>query len=202
MPGTRPTIGATMHSSVSIPSLSTREVRRRIATAAFAVAVLLAAAPARALPIDASVGTGPDLATVVLEFQDGAGYAFEVSFDDAIETSGLEIMQLLDAELPSFSLTILDFGFGLFIDAIAYDGHSDGGFGGGELFWHYWTKDLASDPWTFSQIGAVDRIVADGAWEGWRFSGGAPVPEPGTAVLVALGLVGLARFRAQRAAVD
>ena len=69
------------------------------------------------------------------------------------------------------------------------------GFGGGELFWHYWTKDSALDPWTFSQIGAVDRIVSDGAWEGWRYGPGAPIPEPGTALLVALGLAGLTRLR-------
>ncbi len=154
----------------------------------------LLAAPARALPIEANVGSGPDLATVVLEFQDGAEFVFEVLFDDYVSTSGIEIMQVLEAELPSFGLTIIDFGpeFGLFIDGIVYDGHGDIGFGGGDLFWHYWTKDAESLPWTFSQIGAAARVVNDGAWEGWRYGAGAPIPEPGTAVLMGLGLVGLA----------
>jgi hypothetical protein len=171
-----------------------RTTRTWIAAAIFVAATTLAT-PAGALPIDASVGMGPDLATVVLEFQDGAQFAFEVAFDDTTSTTGLDVMQVLESELPSFSLTIEDFGFGLFIDAIAYDGHSDGGFGGGDLFWHYWTKDAELSPWTFSQIGAVDRIVGDGAWEGWRFGAGAPVPEPGTALLVGLGLTGLAGYR-------
>lgn len=166
-----------------------------ILTGATFVAGIVMAGASAALPIEASVGTGPDLATVVLGFQDGAEFVFEVAFDDAVLTTGIDIMQSLQAELASFSLTIEDFGFGLFIDAIAYDVHSDGGFGGGELFWHYWTKDSALDPWTFSQIGAVDRIVSDGAWEGWRYGPGAPIPEPGTALLLALGLAGLTRLR-------
>jgi hypothetical protein len=157
--------------------------------------VLLLASSAQALPIEASAGTGPDLATVVLEFEDGAGYAFEVSFDDSVSTSGLAIMQVLEAEIASFTLTILDFGFGLFIDGISYAGHSNSGFGGGELYWHYWTKNAEIEPWTFSQIGAVDRILNDAAWEGWRYGAGAPIPEPGTATLMGLGLVGLITWR-------
>jgi len=154
--------------------------------------LLLLSAPAGALPIEASVGIGPDLATVVVEFQDGAGYVFEVSFDDSLSTSGLDVMQVLETEITSFALTIVDFGFGLFIDGISYAGHSDSGFGGGELYWHYWTKDAEIDPWTFSQIGAADRIVNDGAWEGWRYDAGTPLPAPGSGLLMGLGLAGLA----------
>ena len=156
-------------------------------------ALLALGAPAGALPIEASVGTGPDLATVVLEFQDGASYAFEVSFDDSVSTSGVAIMQALETELASFTLTILDFGFGLFIDAISYAGHSDSGFGGGELYWHYWTKNAEGEAWTFSEIGAIDRIVSDGAWEGWRYGAGAPIPEPSTSLLIGFGLLLLCR---------
>jgi len=173
-------------------------VRSALSTASLLLFWLLApCGPAAAVPIEASVGTGPDLATVVLEFQDGAGYAFEVSFDDSVATSGIAIMQTLEAELASFSLTVLDFGFGLFIDGISYDGHSDSGFGGGELYWHYWTKNDASEAWTFSEIGAVDRIVSNGAWEGWRYGAGAPVPEPSTAWLIGLGLLLLSAQRRQ-----
>ncbi len=174
----------------------TRQYPRAIRTAILVAVLALGAAPASALPIEASVGTGPDLATIVLEFQDGADFVFEVAFDDTVATTGIGIMQVLESELPSFTLTILDFGFGLFIDAIAYDGHSNGGFGGDENYWHYWTKDLEANPWLSSPIGAVDRVVTDGAWDGWVYgTAAAPIPEPGTAVLVGLGLAGIAGFR-------
>jgi hypothetical protein len=162
----------------------------------FALLGLLLAVPASALPIEASVGSGPDLATVVLEFEDGADFVFEVLFDDSAATTGIEVMQILEAELASFSLEVLDFGFGLFIDAISYDGHTNGGFGGGELYWHYWTKDAGSDPWAFSAVGAVDRIVLDGAWEGWVYgTASAPIPEPASGLLLALGVAALCGVR-------
>jgi hypothetical protein len=184
----RSDFGSTLHRAIS------RAAGRAIQSALL-VAALALAAPASALPIEASVGTGPDTADVVLEFQDGAGFLFEVAFDETLSISGLEIMQILETELTSFSLTILDFGFGLFIDGISYDGHSDSGFGGAELYWHYWTKDAEIDPWVFSQIGAVDRIMGDGAWDGWVYgTAGAPIPEPSTGLLVGLGLIGLAGF--------
>jgi len=157
--------------------------------------VFALAGPAAALPIEASAGSGPDRATVVLEFQDGAGYVFEVAFDDAVATSGIDILQVLESEIATFQVTVVDFGFGFFVDGIAYAGHSDGGFGGGDLYWHYWTKETATDAWLDSPIGAADRLVQDGAWDGWRYGAGAPVPEPGTGVLLAVGLVGLARSR-------
>lgn len=160
--------------------------------------VLATASPANALPIEASVGTGPDLATIVLEFQDGADFVFEVAFDDSLGLSGIGVMQILEAELASFSLVVLDFGFGLFIDQITYDGHTDGGFVAPDGFWHYWTKETSADPWAFSQVGAIDRIVTDGNQDAWKWGPGSPIPEPGTAVLVGLGVAALAgRRRAQ-----
>jgi hypothetical protein len=175
-----------------------QSTRRAIATTlSLVAALLLGAAPASALPIEASVGTGPDLATLVVEFGDGADYAFEVFFDDTTITTGFDLMLTLEAELPGLSLTLVDFGvFGIFIDGIHYDGHSDTGFTGGEGYWHYWTKEAESDPWAYASVGAADRLMLDGGWDGWVYGTAAPpVPEPGTALLVGLGLVGLAGWR-------
>lgn len=159
-----------------------------------ALLVLAWAAPAAAIPIEAQVGAGPDLATIVLEFSDGAQYAFEVLFDEAVATSGIDVMQTLEAGVPGFSLSLLDYGFGLFVDGIGYDGHADAGYGGGEDFWHYWTRESADQAWLSSQVGAADRLLADGAWDGWVYgTATAPLPEPGTGALVAWGLLAVAR---------
>ena len=89
-----------------------RAVRRtqglRLVTVVATALFLLAAAPAVALPIEASVGAGPDLATVVVEFGDGAGFVFEVAFDDSTPTSGLDLMTILETEITSFELVLAD----------------------------------------------------------------------------------------------
>jgi hypothetical protein len=133
---------------------------------------------AAAQVVEATVGSGPDLATVAIEFEDGAEFLFEVLFDESAPLSGLDAMLTLESELPSFSLVLIDFGFGLLIDGIAYNGHSNEGFGGGELYWHYWTRPGELDPWTFSAIGSVDRLLSDGTWDGWVYGSALPPREP------------------------
>ncbi|MEJ5237327.1 MAG: PEP-CTERM sorting domain-containing protein [Limisphaera sp.] len=65
-------------------------------------------------------------------------------------------------------------------------------------FWAYYTKSTADDPWASSMVGAADRVLSDGVWDGWRFAPGfagqppgtpapAPVPEPTGWVLFLLG---------------
>lgn len=65
-------------------------------------------------------------------------------------------------------------------------------------FWAYYTKDSEAAAWTSSWVGAADRFLADGNWDGWRFAPGfvgappstptpAPVPEPTAAALAVLG---------------
>ncbi len=170
-----------------------RVSRGLLATAAMVVG--LGAASAQALPIEASVGTGLDEATVVLEFKDGAEFVFLVAFTDDGTVTGLDLLDILETELPSFMTDIQTF-FGPFVNGLEYDGHANAGFGGGEDYWHYWTKDTELDPWAFSSIGVGDRLVSNGAWDGWVYGSAAPpVPEPGTAVLVGLGLAGLAGYR-------
>jgi len=76
-------------------------------------------------------------------------------------------------------------------------------------FWAYYLKDSGNDPWASAMVGAADRVLADGNWDGWRFAPGfvgpapaepspAPVPEPATAALLTLGALALAWQRRAR----
>ncbi|MBI4581729.1 MAG: hypothetical protein HY718_18680, partial [Planctomycetes bacterium] len=109
-------------------------------------------------------------------------------------------LDLLDAIEAGTTLTTIRVFGGLFIDGISYDGHGNSGFGGGEDWWHYWTRD-ADSPWTSPFFGAGDRVAQDGSADGWIYGrDGAPLPEPATAVLGLAGAALLAIPRSRRAA--
>ena len=69
-----------------------------------------------ALPIEATVGTGSNTANILIEFQDGAAFQFEVLFD-GLSITGIDAMNTLDTALGNLSLVLLDFGpFGFSVD--------------------------------------------------------------------------------------
>ncbi len=138
-----------------------------------------------------AVGSGPNLAHVQVNFADGADYQFDVSFTGT--TNGLRLFDLIEDD-TTLTTVRQDFGFGIFIDGISYEGHSNSGYGGGENFWHYWTRESASAAWDSSFIGAGDRVVSDGSWDGWTYGTAAtPVPEPATLGFIICGIVALSR---------
>lgn len=156
---------------------------------ALATALVVVASPVTALPIETTVGSGPNTAHILFEFQDSTAYVFDVLFS-GLSISGIAAINTIDAALASFDADLLDFGpFGFAVDGITYGASSNIGYGGGELWWHYFTKEAENDAWVFSNLGASFRQIENGGWDGWKYEAGAPIPEPGTAVLVSLGLV-------------
>ena len=148
------------------------------------VVLAITSSAATATPIE--VGTGDNSAGLYIEWGDSYIAEFLVKFEETTVT-GLGLFDITEA---GTSLTTVrnDFGFGVFIDGITYDGHSDSGFGGGEDWWHYWIKDAGESSWTSPSFGAADRIVEDGDWDGWIYGrAGVPIPEPATIALLALG---------------
>ncbi len=66
------------------------------------------------------------------------------------------------------------------ITGIFWDGHGNSGYGGGDLWWHYWVQD-PPDAWEFPNYGASGRIAADGCADGWIYGHSNPPRLPGDA---------------------
>ena len=137
------------------------------------------------------IGEGQSSAMIQFDFLAGNTYTVEVAFDGAI--SGQEALDLIVADSDeagfNFNYEVITYSFGDFLVGIALDG--DGDYGDGSSppyidYWHYWTQDRDAD-WAESMIGFSDRILADGATDGWVFGttdAPAPIPTPATLALV------------------
>jgi hypothetical protein len=146
--------------------------------------LVLCGCTAIAAPIE--VGTGQNSSGVYIEFSDGFIAEFIVNFD-ALTISGLDLFDALEAET---TLTTVrdDFGWGIFIDGISYQGHSNIGYQGDESWWHYWVDD--GQGWDSPGYGVADRTVYDGYNDGWIYGrAGEPVPEPATLFLLCGGFM-------------
>jgi hypothetical protein len=146
------------------------------------------------------VGSGDNTAHVVINFDDGAAYEFAASFDGA--QTGIGLFDVIEAETTLETVRV-PFGLSTLIDGIIYEGHADVGFGGGDDWWHYWIRASADAPWVESMVGAADRVVTDGAWDGWVYGSALPpnVPEPTALALLGAAMLALARRRPMRTGV-
>ena len=129
-----------------------------------------------AAPVE--VGTGVSTAGVTIEWSDGFSAEFRVHFGDDVNDTitGLELMTLIEAG-TELTTVRQDFGWGEFVDGFSYQGHSEAGFGGGDLWWHYWENNAGSrHPWQSSMTGAGGRIVAHGDTDAWIYGHGNEPP--------------------------
>ena len=129
------------------------------------------------------VGSGSNTATVVINFKDGMAYEFAVSFDGA--TTGMGLLDIIQSQ-TTLTTVRQNFGWGWFVDGIGFEGRSNVGFGGGDDWWQYWNRESESAEWAASFIGATDREVTDGVWDGWVYGRAtAPVvPEPSSILIL------------------
>jgi dockerin type I repeat protein len=144
----------------------------------FSLGLLLAiAAAVSAAPVE--VGSGVNEAKIYIEWADGFSAEFLIRFGqtELETTTGLALLDLIEAETELLTERT-DYDWGTTIDGITYQEHSSAGYGGGDLWWHYWTDDTGSrDNWISPWTGASDRIVCQGDADAWIYGHG-EVPKP------------------------
>lgn len=144
-------------------------------------------------------GTGANQALCLVDF--GANsYAFGYQWDGA--ASGYDMIKSISDNGP----VDVTFTYGTFVDGVAYNGDNQSGYNGGENWWHYWVSSdgVAWDsPWDY---GAADRVLTNGAWDGWvygnalapRMPGAVPEPSSIMALFSLIGLSGSAKLLRSR----
>ncbi len=135
--------------------------------------------PGLAAAVPLEVGSGVNTASVYIEWSDGFSAEFLVHFGQAESdtTTGLGLMDIIEAE-TELTTVRQDFGWGMYVDGISYQGHSDAGYGGAALWWHYWENNAGSrNLWQSSATGAAGRTVAHGDADAWIY-GSEDEPEP------------------------
>ena len=148
-------------------------------------AVFTGAASAEMVNID--LGSGVNQAGLYVEWSDGFIADFDVSYGAGTGESitGIELLDFVEANttLPT-QRTV--YSWGVSIDGISYEGHSDPGYVGGEDWWHFWVNDGSG--WASPAYGIADWTMSSGQSEAFIYGhADAPVPEPATLMLLGIG---------------
>ena len=138
------------------------------------------------------MGTGAHTSDVVVDFGPQS-YDFKVHYDGSI--SGEQALTLLQNNSDFRYQAITDPMYGDYLNGIDYGGYQHAGFdAASSSYWNYYLGDGTS--WTYSQLGFQTRMLTDGSYDGWVWTGDpartpnfATVPEP--ACVLAVGIIGV-----------
>ncbi len=148
------------------------------------IAIVMTAVSSLAVALPIEIGSGRNAAGLHIEWADGYMAEFLVRFDTT-SISGLSLFDIVESQ-STLMTARGDFGWGVFIDGITYNSHSNIGYGGGEDWWHYWIKNDGQD-WLSPAYGVSDRILYSGDMDGWVYGRAVIAPEPASIMLLAIG---------------
>ncbi|MCC6485680.1 MAG: PEP-CTERM sorting domain-containing protein [Armatimonadetes bacterium] len=175
------------------------------ATAAVAAMSLVNRVYAGDVLFSGSAGNGANTSYLVID-SGTYNFAFTYHYDGA--KTAADMLTDLDAGVPGLDIGLSDYGGGsIFVDTFAYPPMPvTGTFG---TYWSYWLSDDGA-AWNYSQVGAGQRVLSDGSWDGWSFVPSFttdavaprvptnPVPEPSSVVAllsVGTGVIAMLRKR-------
>lgn len=193
----RPTTGAT-------PVERTQNLRTRCLVSSAILAGLVIVNHTHAELVDRwDVGAGDQSATLQFDFLDGRTFAFDVHWTGSLTGRGaFDLIADDDTGRFAFTFDVISYSFGDFLVGVGVDGAYHYGEGSPPDWidvWHYWTADSPDDAWNYASIGFSDRVLLDGARDGWVFgTTDEPATIPAPSVLAAILGGGLARTRRRR----
>ncbi len=153
---------------------------KRVGTGLLTLLLWILCSTTQARSITASVGTGPDTAFIVIEFDPQTQFLYEVAFTSGAIGSGdevysIDLLRLLAAELTDFSFVSTDYGpdLGKFVDQITVDTLTEPRVivvrSWGDDVWGYWGRDSVNVPFETNGVGSSNRVMVDAIWDVWSF---------------------------------